>query len=66
MFQWEHSAILSTFITLFLSLRSFVYLEWPLKTGFIVSKKNILVASSCMHKGTCVLIYTRLHVRMTL
>ena len=39
MLQWEHSAILSTFIKLPFSIKTFVLyiFEWPLKTGFTVS-----------------------------
>ena len=38
MFQWEHSAILSTFIKLPFIIKIFVLpiLEWPLKTGVTV------------------------------
>ena len=66
MLQWENSAIISTFIMLYLSLRSFLFIfEWPLKTGFTVTK-TILAASSCTHMGICVHIGTPLHVRMAL
>ena len=36
--EWEHSAILSTFIKLQFVIKIFVLpiLEWPLKTGFTV------------------------------
>ena len=38
MLQWEHSAILSTFIKLAFVMKIFVLsiFEWPLKTGFTV------------------------------
>ena len=38
MLQWEHSAILSTFIRLPFVIKSFVVsiFEWPIKTGFTV------------------------------
>ena len=38
MLQWEHSAILSTFIKLPFVIKIFVFsiFEWPLKTGFAV------------------------------
>ena len=38
MLQWEHSAILSTFIKLPFDIKIFVLsiFEWPLKTGFTV------------------------------
>ena len=38
MLQWEHSAVLSTFITLPFVTKIFVLsiFEWPLKTGFTV------------------------------
>ena len=38
MLQWEHSAILSTFINLPFTIKTFVLsiFEWPLKTGFTV------------------------------
>ena len=39
MLQWEHSAILSTFIKLPFVFKTFVLsiFEWQLKTGFIVA-----------------------------
>ena len=38
MLQWEHSAILSTFIKLLFDIKTFaLYIfEWPLKTGFTI------------------------------
>ena len=38
MFQWEHSAILPTFMKLPFVIKIFVLsiFEWPLKTGFTV------------------------------
>ena len=40
MLQWEHSAILSTFIKLPIVIRIFVFsiFEWPPKTGFTVCR----------------------------
>ena len=42
MLQWEHSAILSTFIKLPFVMKSFVLsiFEWPLKTGFTVHRNQ--------------------------
>ena len=45
MFQWEHSAILSTFIKLPFAIMIFVLsiLEWPLTTGFTVTAPNLVL-----------------------
>ena len=42
MLQWEHSAILSTFIKLSFANKTFVLsiFEWPLKTGFTIYLLN--------------------------
>ena len=50
MLQWEHSAILSTFIKLPFANKTFVLsiFEWPLKTGFSVNnlqQKNPIFSS---------------------
>ena len=39
MLQWEHSAILSTFVKLPFVFKTFILsiLEWPLKTGFTLT-----------------------------
>ena len=48
-----------------LSLRSFLSIfEWPLKTGFAVSKNPILAASSCTHMRICVHVGTPLTVNL--
>ena len=56
MLQWEHSAILSTFIKLPFSIKTFVLsiFKWSLKTGFTVSnlKGLKLIALSLLVK-TC-------------
>ena len=54
MFQGEHSAILSTFIKLPFSIKTFVsYIsEWPLKTGLTCLKYIILL----VHISTCICI----------
>ena len=43
MLQWEHSAILLTFIKLPFVIKNFVlsFFEWPLKTGFTVQSNLI-------------------------
>ena len=48
MLQGEHSAILSTFIKLPFSIKTFVLsiFKWPLKTGFTVSVKPVGYAYS--------------------
>ena len=45
MLQGEHSAILSTFINLTFVIKIFVLsiLEWPLKTGFTVTRETAQV-----------------------
>ena len=52
----KHSAILSTFTKL-----QFVII--CLKTGFIVNKKHILVASTYMHVRICVHVGTSLALK---
>ena len=46
MLQWEHSAILSTFIKLPFVIKTFVLtiLEWPLKTGFTVCRQFLMAS----------------------
>ena len=43
MLQWEHSAILPTFIKLPFVIKIFVLsiFEWPLKTGFTVVEEKL-------------------------
>ena len=42
--EWEHSAILSTFIKLPFVIKIFVFsiFEWPFYTGFTVHNSNVL------------------------
>ena len=53
MLQGEHSAILSTFIKLPFVIKIFVLsiYEWPLKTGFIVSKLHDMASMFLAHLG---------------
>ena len=48
MLQWEHSAILSTFIKLPFVIKPFdlSIFEWPLKTGFTVHIKGHMLDSN--------------------
>ena len=50
MLQWEHSAILVTFIKLSFVIKIFVLsiFEWPLKTGFIVYYILVLTLTLCL------------------
>ena len=65
MVEWEHSAILSTFIKLPFVIKV-VFLsvfEWLLRTcGFAVTENPILEASSCTHMHICVHVGTPLAV----
>ena len=58
----EHSAILSNFIKLpFVVKIGFLSIfEWPLKSGFTVTKIPILATSSCTHMRICVHVGTTL------
>ena len=58
MFQGEHSAILSTFIKLPFSIKTFVSFisEWPLKTGLTYLKYIILL----VHIFTCIMYFLEL------
>ena len=61
MLQREHSAILSTFIKLPLSIKTFVLsiFKWPLKTGFTVILKleesAVFFHSDIRHTFFCIL-----------
>ena len=52
MLQGEHSAILSTFITITFVIKIFVpsIFEWPFYTGFIVNKKSFLTCEAALFK----------------
>ena len=51
MLQWEHSAILSTFIKLPFVIKIFVLsiFEWPFYTGFTVYT-NVGIVSNCLER----------------
>ena len=53
MLQWQHSAILSTFIKLPTGIKIFVLsiCEWPLKTGFTVCFKCQFLISLDLYTG---------------
>ena len=60
MLQWEHSAILSTFIKLPFVIKIFVLsiFEWPLKTGFTVSHFETVIKISCFLRNQLIRIHT--------
>ena len=49
MLQWEHSALLSTFIKQLFVIKILVLsiFEWPLKTGFTVTSYLLPVSQHC-------------------
>ena len=60
MLQGEHSAILSTFIKLPFSIKTFVLsiFEWLLKTGFTVPKSHVLAQIEFLYFN-CLFIFFR-------
>ena len=75
MLQWEHSAILLTFIKLPFVIKIFVLsiFEWRLKTGFTVHKLTCLngvlqnpipgIFSTCFHAKCC---FMKMHLEITI